>query len=72
MDKAKRIRIYLLVAVSIFLINLFNVDFDNLKWADNKTEYINMIDLLYLFFSNFYTKVKTTTNKLLNVQITNE
>ena len=43
MNRTKRARIYIIIAITIFLINLFNVDFDNLKWAVNKTHYVNMI-----------------------------
>jgi hypothetical protein len=43
MDKAKRVRIYTIIASTIFCVNLFNVDFDNLSWVTNKRHYINMI-----------------------------
>ncbi len=43
MDKSRRVRIYIIIAFTIFFINLLNVDFDNLSWTINKKHYINMI-----------------------------
>ncbi len=43
MDRNRRARIYLLIAFSIFVVNIFNVDFSNLNWEANRSSYINMI-----------------------------
>jgi hypothetical protein len=43
MNKERRVRIYIIIAFTIFFINLLNVDFDNLSWIANKKHYINMI-----------------------------
>ena len=49
MNKERRIRIYLIIAFTIFFINLLNVDFDNLAWNINSKHYINMIVATVVF-----------------------
>ena len=43
MNKERRARIYLIIAFTIFFINILNVDFDNLSWEINSKHYINML-----------------------------
>ena len=49
MNKERRVRIYLIIAFTIFFINLLNVDFDNLAWNINSKHYINMIVATVVF-----------------------
>ncbi len=53
MDRNRRARIYLLIAFSIFFVNVFNVDFDNLNWEANRASYINMIVAALVFIAIF-------------------
>lgn len=49
MSKERRARIYLILAFTIFFINLLNVDMDNLSWDLNSKHYINMIVATVVF-----------------------
>lgn len=49
MNKERRVRIYLIIAFTIFFINLLNVDFDNLAWNINSKHYINMLVATVVF-----------------------
>ena len=49
MSKERRVRIYLILAFTIFFINLLNVDMDNLSWDLNSKHYINMIVATVVF-----------------------
>ena len=49
MNKERRVRIYLIIAFTIFFINLLNVDFDNSAWNINSKHYINMIVATVVF-----------------------
>ncbi|REH50437.1 hypothetical protein C7448_10449 [Tenacibaculum gallaicum] len=62
MDRNRRARIYLLIAFSIFLVNVFNVDFDNLNWGANRSSYINMIVAALVCIAIFLLIKKKQTN----------
>ncbi|MDX8554195.1 hypothetical protein MK851_11250 [Tenacibaculum sp. 1B UA] len=62
MDRNRRARIYLLIAFSIFLVNVFNVDFDNLSWGANRSSYINMIVAALVCIAIFLLIKKKQTN----------
>ena len=49
MNKERRVRIYLIIAFTIFFINLLNVDFNNLAWQINSKHYINMLVATVVF-----------------------
>ena len=49
MNKERRARIYLIIAFTIFFINLLNVDFNNLAWQINSKHYINMLVATVVF-----------------------
>ncbi|MCT4698962.1 MULTISPECIES: FUSC family protein [Tenacibaculum] len=49
MNKERRARIYLIIAFTIFFINLLNVDFDNLSWVINSKHYVNMLIAVLVF-----------------------
>lgn len=62
MNRTRRGRIYLILASTIFFINLFNVDFDNLSWEINKPHYINMIVAIIVWVAVFILIKKNQTN----------
>lgn len=43
MSNINRYRIYLIIAVVLFFVSLFRVDFDNLSWNHNESHYIGML-----------------------------
>ena len=49
MNKERRARIYLIIAFTIFFINLLNIDLDNLSWQTNSKYYINMLVAIVVF-----------------------
>ncbi len=49
MNKERRVRIYLIIAFTIFFINLLNVDVANLSWINNSKHYINMLVAALVF-----------------------
>ncbi len=56
MDKRK---ILLPVAFTIFFMNLFNLDFDDLSWLVNKRYYIGMlVGVLFIIAVALFTKKK--------------
>mgnify|MGYP005994286569 CR=1 FL=1 len=62
MNRTRRGRIYLTLVSTIFFINLFNVDFDNLSWEVNKTYYINLIVAIIVWIAIFVLIKKNQTN----------
>lgn len=53
MNKERRVRIYLIIAFTIFFINLLNVDVANLSWVNNSKHYINMLVAALVFTTIF-------------------
>lgn len=43
MKNISRHKVYLIIAATMFFINLFKVDFDDLSWTYNKTQYVSML-----------------------------
>ncbi|CAM1356834.1 conserved hypothetical protein [Tenacibaculum litoreum] len=62
MDRNRRGRIYLIIASTIFFVNVFNVDFDNLSWEANSSSYINMIVAALVWIAIFLLIKKKQTN----------
>lgn len=62
MNRTRRARLYLIIASTIFFINLFNLDFDNLSWDVNKSYYINMIVATIVWIAIFVLIKKNKTN----------
>ena len=62
MNKERRIRIYLIIAFTIFFINLLNVDVANLSWKLNSKHYINMLVAAFVFATIFILNKKNNNS----------
>lgn len=60
MDKPKRIKIYLLIAATFFLINASNLDFKDLSWNRNSKNYVRMIVAISVYILIFLGSKKLT------------
>ncbi|CAM1353828.1 hypothetical protein BA195_11335 [Tenacibaculum soleae] len=62
MNKERRVRIYLIIAFTIFFINLLNVDVANLSWESNSKHYINMLVAALVFTTIFILNKKNNNS----------